>query len=315
MEKEGILNAVNHDWKSVERPDFMEDILYSSEIPYTIVRQVVPMRQLCDVHYGETMEVMIAQHLEGYMIAYGQRFEMTGAPRVIIILPGVIHSGKYAPAADAPEGEGEIFSFKISLENMNKLLNLETLLVMDGHSLEELASAEVDFYQLFPLVRHLIEADQDSVFERISWLIKIFQLFSRSIPENAVKITNSFANADENINALVLWSREHIKEQIALEDAAKFMNMSRYYFCRYFKKKTSMTYMQFLTQLRIDLASKMLQNGQSATECCYECGFDNISYFVQLFKRKTGYTTWEYRKMHGMRRENEEILSGKYARD
>ena len=57
---------------------------------------------------------------------------------------------------------------------------------------------------------------------------------------------------------------------------------------------TGFTYYEYLTSARISYASKLLQNGQSVKETCYMAGFENVSYFVQLFKKRLGVTPREY---------------------
>ena len=282
---------------NLSKQEFMEEILYSRDVPYSIVRQVYSHPSECFLHYGNTIEIMCAEHLRGYFMAYGIRHELKNQKTVIVILPGALHSGAFYPSEDAPNGEGVIYSFKISLEDINEIINLDALLALNGHQLNDLATSVPDIEAFFEALHGLINED-DKLFGRMFWLLKVFELLDSGIREKNDIQEKMYIGSDKDLNQLVKWTHEHMKDSITIDDAARIMNMSKYYFCKYFKKRTCMTYFQFLTQLRVDSAMKMLRAGMNATECCYECGFDSVPYFVRLFKRKTGMTTGEYRKRY-----------------
>ncbi len=61
--------------------------------------------------------------------------------------------------------------------------------------------------------------------------------------------------------------------------------MSIHSFCRFFKEKTKKTYVQFLTEVRIGQACKLLiDDDMHAAEVGYVCGYNNISHFNHQFK-------------------------------
>jgi AraC-like DNA-binding protein len=73
--------------------------------------------------------------------------------------------------------------------------------------------------------------------------------------------------------------------RILIEEAAAIANMSVANFCRYFKNRTQKTYIQFLTEVRIGYACRMLiENKKSIQQIAYECGFNNLSNFNRAFK-------------------------------
>lgn len=82
------------------------------------------------------------------------------------------------------------------------------------------------------------------------------------------------------------------KEDISLEAVSKVANMTKNAFCKYFKKRTNKTYIQFLNEFRIEQASKLLseKNDLSIAEVAYVTGFRNISNFNRVFKTVKGST-------------------------
>ncbi len=65
-----------------------------------------------------------------------------------------------------------------------------------------------------------------------------------------------------------------------------------------------MTYLSYLNSVKIEKAMQMLRYGKTVTECTYECGFDSVSYFVQLFKKILGCTPGQYIKQNGFHLQN-----------
>jgi len=90
---------------------------------------------------------------------------------------------------------------------------------------------------------------------------------------------------------------ENYPNHVDSKSAASLACMNEAAFCRYFKKRTTKTFSQFVNEIRISHATKLLigtENGIS--EICYACGFDNVSYFNRQFRIYQGKSPREYRK-------------------
>jgi YesN/AraC family two-component response regulator len=69
-------------------------------------------------------------------------------------------------------------------------------------------------------------------------------------------------------------------------------------FCRYFKKKTNRTFIQYVKGVRVGIAAKMLsETDKQITRICYESGYNNLANFNHQFKSIMGSTPSGYRKM------------------
>lgn len=100
---------------------------------------------------------------------------------------------------------------------------------------------------------------------------------------------------NERINAIYNYSLNHFNNEIYLEDIAAIAGMVPNSFCRYFKSRTGKTYSQFLTELRIGQACKLLiENKLSIKQLCFESGFNNFSCFHKNFKAITGKSPQKY---------------------
>ena len=78
----------------------------------------------------------------------------------------------------------------------------------------------------------------------------------------------------------------HYDGEVSLKKVAEIANMTKNAFCKYFKKRTNKTYFQFLSELRIEHASKLLlsETNYSISEIAFDSGFKNISNFNRQFK-------------------------------
>lgn len=90
----------------------------------------------------------------------------------------------------------------------------------------------------------------------------------------------------------------YFDQDITLKAVSEVANMTKNAFCKYFKKRTNKTYIQFLSELRIENAYNLLQNKNeySIAEIAETSGFSNISNFNRQFKSALGMTPLVYRK-------------------
>ncbi len=82
------------------------------------------------------------------------------------------------------------------------------------------------------------------------------------------------------------YTMNHFDRDISLQTISGIANMTKNAFCKYFKKRTNKTYVQFLNELRVEQACKLLlaENDYSIVEIAELCGFNNISNFNRQFK-------------------------------
>lgn len=104
-------------------------------------------------------------------------------------------------------------------------------------------------------------------------------------------------NDKDRINAIYEYSIKNFKRTIQLEEIASVANISPNSFCRYFKSRTRKTYSQFLIEIRVGHACKLLiENNLSIKQLCYESGFNNFTSFHKYFKLITSKSPLTYQK-------------------
>ncbi|WP_317196339.1 AraC family transcriptional regulator [Salegentibacter tibetensis] len=98
---------------------------------------------------------------------------------------------------------------------------------------------------------------------------------------------------NNRINLIFNFVKNEFKRNIALEEIAGVVSMTVPAFCRYFKKTTGKTFVQFVNEYRLVHAAKLPHEKQiSITDVCFESGFNNFSHFNKQFKKFTGKPTF-----------------------
>jgi AraC-like DNA-binding protein len=117
-------------------------------------------------------------------------------------------------------------------------------------------------------------------------------------PLSSIGFKHDFVEAEnDRVNAIYDYSLKNFKRTIQLDEIASIANISPNSFCRYFKSRTRKTYSQFLIEIRVGHACKLLiENNLSIKQLCYESGFNNFTSFHKYFKLITGKSPLSYQK-------------------
>ena len=97
------------------------------------------------------------------------------------------------------------------------------------------------------------------------------------------------------LNALATANRKVLMSNLC--DSKNIVHTSKSAFSHFFKKRTNISYITFVNNMRISKACQLLANTTlSASEICYACGFNNKSNFIRIFTKKKNMTPIEYRE-------------------
>jgi len=134
---------------------------------------------------------------------------------------------------------------------------------------------------------------QQMVFEkgmaRVALMLRLLDILA--VSENYRILSSPYFNSIESsseaqkINKVFDYIFTNFKNDITLNDVADTVPMSTSAFCRFFKEKTGRTLIEFIKEVRIGYAAKLLLEGKhNVTEACYDCGYNSISNFNTHFK-------------------------------
>ncbi len=157
-----------------------------------------------------------------------------------------------------------------------------------GHTLVKVTS----------MIRSLLRLDETEV---IIQLLAILDVLSKSSEFELLSSRGFTSKLDhvesERMGKVFDYILKNFSEEITLNEIASIACLSPEAFCRYFKKYTRKTFSEFLIEIRIGHACKLLQQHTlDVNQVSIQSGFNNISYFNRKFKSMTQKTPVEYKK-------------------
>jgi AraC-type DNA-binding domain-containing proteins len=132
-------------------------------------------------------------------------------------------------------------------------------------------------------------------YESILRLLSIFAQHLSTIGEE-LAIQSEHGEAPPIARARALIASRH-GEDLSLDEIAKAVNMSAFYFCKTFKKATGMTFTNYLARVRVEKVKNLLINPHKrVSEAAFEAGFQSLSQFNRVFRRIAGQSPKAYRE-------------------
>lgn len=110
-------------------------------------------------------------------------------------------------------------------------------------------------------------------------------------------VTSSASSHVDSIKSVLEYIEQHYSAPLPVEELAGVIGMNPKYFFRFFRSITNQTPHEYITVYRIEKAVQMLNNTTlSITDICMECGFNDTSNFIRVFRKIKGTTPSKYRK-------------------
>jgi len=145
-------------------------------------------------------------------------------------------------------------------------------------------------------------ADAEGV-NKFLLLVQVLQILSTTREYKLLAsagYVNTYQTRDnERINRVFKHLFSNFSGEVKLDEVAAIANMNKQAFCRFFKARTQKTLVQFINEIRIAHAIKLMsQDDVNIGTIVYECGYNSISNFNKFFKLMTNKTPTEFKKQH-----------------
>lgn len=139
-------------------------------------------------------------------------------------------------------------------------------------------------------------------FERLLMLQKILLLVSEAAEleplASAGFVDNFKPSQDDRMNRIYEYVMYNFREKMTLTDISAVACLSEVAFCKYFKSHTGKSFFNFLNDIKIGYACRLLlESNMNIAEVCYESGFNNLSHFNQQFRRHLKSSPQRYREL------------------
>lgn len=136
-------------------------------------------------------------------------------------------------------------------------------------------------------------------------MFEMLAILSREVPQNEnwndqvreeISSTKQMENL-ERLDKIFMYIEAHYQDTITLNDISAYMGFSSFYFTKFFKKNTGTTFIQFLTEYRLNKAKWILLNEDATvTEVAERTGFSSVKTFHHQFKDLMSISPLKYKK-------------------
>jgi AraC-like DNA-binding protein/ligand-binding sensor protein len=134
--------------------------------------------------------------------------------------------------------------------------------------------------------------------ERLQAIVQLLGFFAGYLGEYATRQAVARSPAEPpTVTKAKDYVEAHLDQPITLEQMGRHVGVSRFHFCKLFKKSTGMTLTEHVARMRLEKAKAMLVDPSvRISEAAFAAGFGSIPQFNSVFKRYVGVAPTEYRE-------------------
>ena len=268
--------------------------------PYNTYLCSIPLDFPCvPYHWHEETELIVIQKGSGIVHVDFQQYKVS-AGSMIVVLPGHLHSIAEIPG-EKMEYENILFRIEMLFSKSDDLCSsafltplLNGTLPVNVHIHPGLSCYE----EFSSVIRHMDGlCEQRPTGYQLSLKGSLFQLFFLlTSNRQSHMLTASEEKILQKLKFIIQYVQEHYNEPITIAQMAQLCHYSPSHFMKFFKEHMKTSFIHYLNDYRLTMAHRMLPASQeSILTIAEQCGFDNLSYFNRLFKRKYGVTPKQLR--------------------
>ena len=247
------------------------------------------------VHYHPEYEINLVMNCTGTRVV-GDSEEEFGTSDLVMVGPSLPHAWKSTAKTN------HVITIQFSADMLNypmlgkRIFSPIRQLLQDsthGLSFEGPEQAAIK--------EQIIALTRMQGFQSVTTFLEILSLMANANRKRLV--TNMYeqelgmSSKSRRIAKVCEYIDANLEKELNLSEVAALVNMSDSAFSHFFKKRTGLSYINYVNNQRIAKACDLLAGTtQSAAEICYDCGFNNKSNFIRIFRKKKGMTPIEYRK-------------------
>ncbi|MBC9931227.1 helix-turn-helix transcriptional regulator [Chitinophaga qingshengii] len=251
------------------------------------------------LHYHDEFELNFIQHAPGARRIIGDHIEEIEDLELVLVGPNLQH-GWFTHKHNGGVIKEITIQFHRDLfdEKFLQRNQMSFIKNMFERSLRGILFSTETTRQIMPRLMHLPQKQGfDSVLELMSILHDLSASRNMRILSDATfRNLETFSYNSRRVEKVMHYLNNSFDKNISLHEAAKLAAMTDVAFSRFFKARIGKTFVDTLIEIRLGHASRMLiETTHTVNEIAYKCGFNNISNFNRIFKKKKDCTPKEFR--------------------
>ncbi|MDB5136630.1 MAG: helix-turn-helix protein [Mucilaginibacter sp.] len=253
------------------------------------------------LHYHEEYELNLILHAKGAKRVVGGHIEMIDDLELALIGPNLYHAW-FTHQCQSEEITEVTIQFHKDLFD-EKFLKRNQLSFVKGMLERSQRGILFSSETVLAVKERLLSLEKKTGFDSVLELLSI--LHDLSISRNTRTLsdpsftTEKFYYNSRRIEKVFEFMNNNYNKQVSLAEVSRIANMPEASFSRFIKKRTGKTFIDSLNEIRLGHASRMLiDTTNTVAEIAYKCGFNNISNFNRIFKRKKFCIPKEFRETY-----------------
>lgn len=251
------------------------------------------------LHKHGEYELNFVEHCRGVKRTAGDSVEVLDDYDLVLMGKGIEHSWAQHECTSKEIHQITIqFSQDIFGRELLEKNNMSSIRKMLQESIHGIAFGMPTIMHIYEELKNLLQTEDR--FYRLIGLYKI--LYELSLADDYRLLSSSeFAHVQPShdsrrVQKVSEYVAQHFRDEIRLAELADLVGMTPTAFSRFFKMRAGKSISDYIIDVRLGYAARMLADStMSIAEICYTSGFNTISYFNRLFKRKKGYTPSDFR--------------------
>jgi AraC-like DNA-binding protein len=131
--------------------------------------------------------------------------------------------------------------------------------------------------------------------------VKLLEVFAKHLAEQSTGLLTPGDGAPQWVLEAQRFAREHSTERITMRDAARHVNLSRFHFCKMFRRFTGQTFTEYVARVRVRTAKDLLHNPLLlVVDVALQSGFGSVPQFNSVFRKLVGQSPRAYRNEIGI---------------
>jgi len=252
------------------------------------------------LHYHEEFELNFIRQAKGAKRVIGDHIEEINDLELVLVGPNLPH-GWFNHNCKSKEIKEITIQFHRDLLD-DKFLQRNQLTLIRNMFIRSFRGILFSRETIEMITPRLVALPQKHGFDSVLDLLSILHDLSasrniRTLSDISFHHSESLSYNSRRIDRVMAYLNNNFEKEITLTEAAKLASMTDVAFSRFFKARTGKTFVDTLNEIRLGHASRMLiDTTQSIGEVAYRCGFNNMSNFNRIFKKKKDCTPKEFRQ-------------------
>lgn len=276
----------------------------NNNFPYVTYVCSIPIDFTCvPNHWHNEFEIIYIKKGKG-LISIDLDYYEVKENDIVIILPGQLHSIEQE-SINTMEYENMIFSMDLLSSKHDDVCADNYFIPLNKRLIQLPSILNSENCEYFDKLANCLDNidevcshfDKGYELQIKAYLYLFFGTLFNKTPKNTIPIKKR--KSLDKLKVIIKYVENNYANDISIDDMAKLCDFSQSHFMKFFKSNMDVSFIDYLNNYRLTIASRLLiSSSSSILAIAMESGFDNLSYFNRLFKKKFDMTPSQFRKMY-----------------